>query len=255
MKVFVLGWDGATWDVLGPLLEQGRLPNLARLRGQGSVGVLGSVFPPLSPVAWTTIMTGKNSGSHGIFEFLEYEHCPLGGRVNSSRAIQSELVWEIAGRYGKTTVAGGVPMSYPPRKAPGFFLGDFLAPRDATDFASDPALFAELERHLGRPVSPWTTAVHDGGREAQVLADLTDFLDQHLKAVRFLMDRCPWDLFMFDLMATDRIQHELWHVWDPSHRAARGATWQRCAANCWRSGKGSTRASARSTPRCRPTRR
>ena len=37
-----------------------------------------SVFPPLSPVAWTGVMTGKNSGKHGIFEFLEHGHDPLG---------------------------------------------------------------------------------------------------------------------------------------------------------------------------------
>ena len=36
------------------------------------------------------------------------------------------------------------------------------------------------------------------------------------------MERCEWDLFIFDLMATDRFGHELWHVWDLTHRAARG---------------------------------
>ena len=36
------------------------------------------------------------------------------------------------------------------------------------------------------------------------------------------MNRCDWDLFLFDLMATDRLQHELWHVWDLTHRVARG---------------------------------
>ena len=65
MKVFVLGLDGATWDVLEPLIQDGLLPNLARLREQGSSGSLRSVFPPLSPVAWTGVMTGKNSGKHG----------------------------------------------------------------------------------------------------------------------------------------------------------------------------------------------
>ncbi len=221
MKVFVLGIDGATWDLLGPLAESGDLPVLSRLMNRGASGTLHSVFPPLSPVAWTGIMTGKNSGKHGVFEFLEYAHNPLGGRVNSSRAIQAELVWEIAGRHGKATVAGGVPMSYPARKAPGFYLGDFLSPADAPDFASDQAILAELERAIG-PYRPWSTAVHDGGNEAGALADLTEFLDHHLKAVQFLMKRCPWDLFVFDLMATDRIQHELWHAWEPTHREAMG---------------------------------
>ncbi len=221
MKVFVLGLDGATWDVLRPLADAGELPNIARLMGRGASGTLGSIFPPLSPVAWTGIMTGKNSGKHGIFEFLEYGHDPLHGRVNSSRAIQTELVWEIAGRHGKVSVAGGVPMSYPARKAPGFYLGDFLSPADAPDFASDPGIMAELERAIG-PYRPWSTTVHDGGHEAEALAEVTRFLEHHLQAVQFLMKRCPWDLFMFDLMATDRAQHELWHVWEPTHREAKG---------------------------------
>jgi predicted AlkP superfamily phosphohydrolase/phosphomutase len=221
MKVFVLGLDGATWDVIRPLASDGTLPNLARLMKSGASGTLSSIFPPLSPVAWTGIMTGKNSGKHGVFEFLEYAHNPLQGRVNSSRAIQTELVWEIAGRAGKSTVAGGVPMSYPARPAPGFYLGDFLSPANAPDFASDAGIFAELEAAVG-PYRPWSTAVHDGGNEAKALEELTSYLEHHLATVRFLMDRCPWDLFMFDLMATDRAQHELWHVWEPTHREARG---------------------------------
>ena len=222
MKVFVLGLDGATWDLLRPLADRGDLPTLARLMKSGASGTLNSIFPPLSPVAWTGIMTGKNSGKHGIFEFLEYSHNPLAGRVNSSKGIQTDLVWEILAKHGKATVAGGVPMSYPPRPAPGFFLGDFLSPADAPDFSSDPALMKELETHLGEPYRAWSTTVHDGGNEANALKDLTDFLDHHLKTVEFLMKRVPWDLFMFDLMATDRIQHELWHVWEPTHREAKG---------------------------------
>ena len=131
-------------------------------------------------------MTGKNSGKHGIFEFVEHRHDPLEGRVNSSRAVQSKLLWEIAAQHGKRTVAGGVPMSYPPRPAgrfPGFFLGDFLSPASAPDFSSDPELFAELETVVG-PYRPWATAIHDGGNESAVLEDLQDFLEQHLRPSR-----------------------------------------------------------------------
>src|ERR1700726_3376663 len=99
MKVFVLGLDGATWDLLDPLAEQGHLPNLQALKARGASGTLSSIFPPLSPVAWTGVMTGKNSGKHGIFEFLEHGHNPLEGRVNSSRAIQAKLLWEIAAQH------------------------------------------------------------------------------------------------------------------------------------------------------------
>jgi predicted AlkP superfamily phosphohydrolase/phosphomutase len=169
-------------------------------------------------------MTGKNAGKHGIFEFIEHAHDPLTGRVNSSRQIQSKLLWEIAQEYGKKTVVGGVPMSYPPRPAKNFasfFLGDFLSPAAARDFSSDPAILAELEKAVG-PYEPWSASIHDGGNEAVVLNDLHRFMEQHMSAIRFLMKRCEWDLFIFDLMATDRLQHELWHAWDLTHRAARG---------------------------------
>jgi predicted AlkP superfamily phosphohydrolase/phosphomutase len=222
MSVLVLGLDGATWSILRPLMEAGDLPALRQICDAGASGTIRSVFPPLSPVAWTTIMTGKNPGAHGVFEFLEFRHDPEKGRVNSSRSIQSELVWEVAGRHGKRTVAGAVPLSYPHRNSQGFYLGDFLAPANAKDFASDPAIMAELEQELGEAYQPWSTSVHDGGREAEVLEDLTRMLDQHIRTVRFLMKRCDWDLFFFDLMATDRIQHELWHAWEPAHRAAKG---------------------------------
>ncbi|OJW16743.1 MAG: phosphodiesterase [Planctomycetales bacterium 71-10] len=224
MKVMVLGLDGATWDILGPLAAEGLLPNIDRLRRGGASGELRSVFPPLSPVAWTGVMTGKNSGKHGVFEFLEHDHDPMKGKVNSSRAIRADLLWEILARHGKRTIAGGVPMSYPPRPAkdfPGFYLGDFLSPENAPDFASDPALFAELEKAVG-PYRAWSTSIHDGKNEEAVVDDLTAFLDQHLKTIAFLMGRVPWDLLMFDLMATDRFGHELWHAWDTAHAAAKG---------------------------------
>lgn len=221
MKVFVLGLDGATWDVLGPLERDGLLPNLSALKKRGAHGTMRSVFPPLSPVAWTTIMTGKDPGKHGVFEFVEHRHDPLRGHVNSSRAIRSELVWETAGRFGLKAVAGAVPMSYPLRPAPGTYLGDFLSPPNAPDFASDPALFAELQREVG-PYQPWNTAIHDGGREQSCLRELTEFLELHLRSVEFLAKRCEWDLFLYNLMAVDRIQHELWHAWEPAHREAKG---------------------------------
>ncbi len=49
--------------------------------------------------------------------------------MNSSRAIKAELVWEIAGRHAKKSVAGGVPMSYPTGGLRGSILGTFSARR------------------------------------------------------------------------------------------------------------------------------
>ena len=75
-------------------------------------------------------------------------------------------------------------------------LGRLLEPRKGGRFHFRPALMAELEQKVG-PYRPWSTVIHDGGNEAAVIDDLTAMLDQHLRAVEFLMERCPWDLLIF----------------------------------------------------------
>jgi hypothetical protein len=47
------------------------LPNLARLRAEGSCYTrLATTYPPLSPVAWSSFPTGTNPGKHNIFDFI-----------------------------------------------------------------------------------------------------------------------------------------------------------------------------------------
>ena len=69
----IVGLDGATWDLLRPRMADGRLPNLRRLADEGVTGNLTSIFPPETPAAWPSFMTGKNPGKHGVFDFLVYD--------------------------------------------------------------------------------------------------------------------------------------------------------------------------------------
>ena len=68
-KVFILGLDGATFDIMEPLMEKGELPNIASIVGEGVYAYLNSTVLPHSPSAWTTFATGKNPGKHGIIGF------------------------------------------------------------------------------------------------------------------------------------------------------------------------------------------
>ena len=68
-KVLVVGWDGADWDRIEPIIED--MPNLKALMENGMYGNLTSIFPTISPAAWSSIYTGKNPGEHGIFNFLD----------------------------------------------------------------------------------------------------------------------------------------------------------------------------------------
>src|SRR5882672_5898780 len=70
-RALLIGVDAGEWDVLGPLLDQGKCPNFARMRDQGSSGKLRSLEPlTKSPIIWASIATGKVPQKHGILDFF-----------------------------------------------------------------------------------------------------------------------------------------------------------------------------------------
>ena len=70
MRTLVLGLDAFDPKFFEALLEVGKVPNLAVLVRQGGYARLAVSNPPQSEVSWTSIATGLNPGSHGIFDFV-----------------------------------------------------------------------------------------------------------------------------------------------------------------------------------------
>jgi len=70
-KLVVLGFDGADAKMTQQWMDEGKLPNLAKLRAEGTFAPLRSTIPSQTPVSWSTFSTGLNPGRHGIFDFLK----------------------------------------------------------------------------------------------------------------------------------------------------------------------------------------
>lgn len=70
-KVVVLGFDGADANLVRQWMDEGKLPNLARLRQQGCFSPLMPTNPPQTPVSWSTFSTGLDPGKTEIFDFLK----------------------------------------------------------------------------------------------------------------------------------------------------------------------------------------
>ena len=98
-RVLVIGLDGATLDLIEPWARGGYLPNLAQFLELGSSGVLRSTVPPVSPAAWSSFMTGKNPGKHGIFDFLARDFASYGMRINL-RTTEPSL-WHLLSGQGR----------------------------------------------------------------------------------------------------------------------------------------------------------
>src|SRR5215475_12153555 len=106
-KVLLIGWDAADWKVIMPLIDAGKMPNLARLIEAGICGNIATLQPVLSPILWTSIATGKRAYKHGILGFSEPD--PLTGNIrpvtNLSRT--SKAIWNILNQNDLSTIVVG----------------------------------------------------------------------------------------------------------------------------------------------------
>ncbi|HYS77508.1 MAG TPA: alkaline phosphatase family protein, partial [Candidatus Dormibacteraeota bacterium] len=126
LRVLLIGLDGADWDTIEPLLRSGRLPNLARLIAAGASGPLRSYDPMISPLLWTTMVTGVGPDVHGVADFQAIE--PASGRrvPITSRFRRVKALWNILSDSGKTNAFVAWWASYPAEKVDGYQVSNLL---------------------------------------------------------------------------------------------------------------------------------
>lgn len=123
-KVLIVGIDGATFSVLDPLIEAGRVPNLARLIESGARGNLRSEAPIMSPRIWTTMVTGKSPDEHGITGFLIGDDSGSGEHLMSSLDRKVPALWNIATVFQRTVGFHGWLATWPAEKVDGYMISD-----------------------------------------------------------------------------------------------------------------------------------
>ncbi len=126
-KVFVLGWDAADWKFITPLLDQGFMPALQRVIDNGVMGNILTLDPPLSPILWTSIATGKYGDEHGILSFIEPDPETGKRRPISVHSRNVRAIWNILTKEGyKTHLCGWWP-SYPAEPINGINVSNHFA--------------------------------------------------------------------------------------------------------------------------------
>lgn len=218
-KTVVIGLDAATWDLMGPWVEEGKLPNLAGLINSGVRGELESAIPPLTPPAWTSFMTGKNPGKHGIFYFLEPQPGSYAMRYANGGSRRSRTFFGLLSDAGLSVGSVNVPFTYPPEPLNGFQISGFDAPSEKSPFIHPPALREEVESIVGKIRFDITHLgfMSTDQRRMQVLADMRKVDEQWTKLALYLIEKHPADLMMFTFMSIDTVQHHFWQYLDPKH--------------------------------------
>jgi pentatricopeptide repeat protein len=125
-RVAIFGIDAADWRVIDPLIAAGDLPTFARLKRVGSVGVIRSEPPLLSPIIWTTIATGREPEDHGVLDFMV--DTPGGGQApvnGGSRRVKA--IWEMWSNANRNVLVTGWWATWPADHVRGVLVSDRIA--------------------------------------------------------------------------------------------------------------------------------
>lgn len=218
-RVLIVGLDGATFDVLDPLMAAGKMPNLAELVRTGTAGILDSTKPPITPAAWTTFMTGKGPGQHGIVDFERYDVRTNRLTFNSTLEIRVKTIWELLSEKGFRVGSVNVPMTYPPRRVNGFLISGFETPSTDCDFTWPPELKTEILRRWPDYTyrSSWKRSITGGDAVFERnIRHIEKSFDQGAEVAMFCGQKYGWDVMMVLYKLVDNLQHKTWRYLDPA---------------------------------------
>ncbi|MDG7011237.1 MAG: alkaline phosphatase family protein [Nitrososphaerota archaeon] len=214
--LLVLGLDGATFDLARPLMGAGKMPNLSALAAAGGSCVLESSSPPLSPIAWTTFVTGCNPGVHGIFDFAHRREGTYDFVPYTSADRRALALWEFLAERGFRSCVVNVPLTYPASAVEGVMLSGFPTPRAEDRSSYPPGLMGRLHGELGGFDFAKPKALVNEGGEAELCAQIRARTDDEVRVLeRLLKDRYDFVMAVFD--GPDVAGHLLWKHIDPGH--------------------------------------
>ncbi|MGA3202487.1 MAG: alkaline phosphatase family protein [Bryobacteraceae bacterium] len=226
-KVLLVGWDAADWKVIQPLMDAGKMPHVRRLVENGARGQISTLHPPLSPMLWTSISTGKRPFKHGIHGFSEPTPDGRGVQPVTNLSRKSKALWNILHQNGLRSIVIGWWPSHPAEPIDGVMVSDHYhraaGPLDqgwplranAVHPPELAATLADLRMHpdalVSEMVEPFIPLAKDidqdqDQRLALFLRTLAECMSVQAAAL-WLVEHQPWDFFTVYFDAIDHFSH------------------------------------------------
>jgi predicted AlkP superfamily phosphohydrolase/phosphomutase len=219
-RLIIFGVDGGTLEIVRPLAAKGLLPNFARVMERGVADELDSTFPPMTFPAFTTFMTGKNPGGHGVFDFFERVPGRYGVRFVNANSRRSRTLWRMLSQAGRRVAVIGFPVTYPPEPINGLMISGFDAPgigakADRTCFYPT-GFYDELRREVGEYViTPTVDMLRAEDHPGEGVAAILETIERKVRTALYAQARERWDCFAFMLIESDFAGHRYWKYYDP----------------------------------------
>jgi predicted AlkP superfamily phosphohydrolase/phosphomutase len=220
-KLLVIGFDGASFRIIKPLVDRGKLPTFKKVLNEGVHSILKSTIDTNSPCAWSTFITGKNPGKHGIFGFFENIPNSYNVRFINGSFRNGKSIWKILSEHGKRVGVMNVPFSYPVDDVNGFMIGGPDSPSKYDyRFAFPEGIIREIEASTGKYIiEAGASALVRKGKLNQAIDKLHECIRTRTSVAKNLLEKDNYDFFMVVFTESDRVQHHFWKYINPLHPA------------------------------------
>jgi predicted AlkP superfamily phosphohydrolase/phosphomutase len=218
-KVFFLGLDAASRDLVLPWSEEGLLPTFRSLCETSLWGTTSNAPGLYTGSVWPTLWTGLTAGRHGCYYYEQLKPGTYEIEEFLGDQIKAEPFWNVLGRSGRRLALFDVPKVGLCKNINGIQIADWGTHEVDMDACSwPPGLIDEMhERHGASPFRrcDW---VMDGPDPERTLRDmLLTRIQRKVAIAEDLLAREPWDLFMTVFADSHCAGHQCWHVHDESH--------------------------------------
>jgi predicted AlkP superfamily phosphohydrolase/phosphomutase len=217
-KLLILGLDGVAHDMVSGGDRPSLLPSLNRFCPPGQPLPMSVSLPEISAVSWSSFMTGTQAGEHGIFGFVDLVPGTYQLRFPDFRDLKAPAFFDELGRMGKRSVIINLPATYPARPLNGVLISGFVAL--TLENAVYPRSYLPWLKRLGYQVD--VDAGKGKDKKSEFLADLHNLLQTRKQVADVLWQKEDWDMFMFTVTETDRLQHFLYDAWKDSRHPLHG---------------------------------
>jgi len=215
-KVVLIGVDGATPDIIEPLMNQGKLPNFDKIRRKGTWGKLASTIPPFSAPAWASIVTGCKPGKHGIYGFETTDSVETHLITSSYR--KAPAFWNFLTEIKLKNIIVNVPGTYPPEKINGIMITGLLTPSPESNYTYPNEIKEKLTKEELGEYELEQMWIEDFPRSylakhapEKLLQQILKQMESRATVTKNLMKTNDWDFTMVVLRGTDTAQHFLMH--------------------------------------------
>jgi len=222
----LIGLDGATFTILEPLIENGTMPFLRDFINDGVRANLLSTANPLTPPAWTSVMTGRTPGNHGIIDFIWAEERKTDHyfTLYNFRDIKSETIWSIVSRQNGRVCSLNFPMMSPPPAVSGFIIPGLVSWKHLRRNVHPAGLYEKLKELPGfnaRELA-WDFDLEKKAERGIPREEYEHWVDFHIRRerlwfeiTRYLLKHESIDLMAILFDGPDKILHMGYRYLDP----------------------------------------